>query len=111
MDLQLHTIRDLPSAVLGAGMQIDLFHEFDATPSRTPWLIPLMTAYIASPTACIASLWLIPFERTVHDLTTMKESVGSPDVLVIPRTTSPGPTPMFLPHALRPVVVRLELHS
>ena len=36
---RLHTISDLLSAVLGAGMQIDLFHEFDATPSPTPWLI------------------------------------------------------------------------
>ena len=36
---RLHTISDLLSAVLTAGMTIELFHEFDATPSPTKWLI------------------------------------------------------------------------
>ena len=36
---QLHTISDLLSAVLDAGLHIELFHEFDVTPSPTPWLV------------------------------------------------------------------------
>ena len=36
---RLHTISDLLSAVLGAGLCIELFHEFDLTPSPTPWLV------------------------------------------------------------------------
>jgi 2-polyprenyl-3-methyl-5-hydroxy-6-metoxy-1,4-benzoquinol methylase len=35
---RLHTISDVLTAVLDAGFKIELFHEFDATPSPTPWL-------------------------------------------------------------------------
>lgn len=35
---RLHTISDLLSAVLDAGLRIELFHEFEVTPSPTPWL-------------------------------------------------------------------------
>ena len=35
---RLHSISDLLSGVLDAGLRIELFHEFDATPSPTPWL-------------------------------------------------------------------------
>jgi SAM-dependent methyltransferase len=35
---RLHSIADLLSAVLGAGLNVELFHEFDLTPSPTPWL-------------------------------------------------------------------------
>jgi SAM-dependent methyltransferase len=35
---RLHSISDVLSAVLDAGMQIELFHEFDLTPAPTPWL-------------------------------------------------------------------------
>jgi len=34
-----HTISDVLSAVLDAGMHIELFHEFDVTPCPTPWLV------------------------------------------------------------------------
>jgi 2-polyprenyl-3-methyl-5-hydroxy-6-metoxy-1,4-benzoquinol methylase len=36
---RLHTISDLLSAVVDAGLQIELFHEFDMTPCPCPWLI------------------------------------------------------------------------
>jgi SAM-dependent methyltransferase len=36
---RVHTISDLLSAVLAAGLHIELFHEFDATPCPCPWLI------------------------------------------------------------------------
>lgn len=36
---RLHTISDLLSAVLEAGLAVELFHEFDVTPSPTPWLV------------------------------------------------------------------------
>ena len=36
---RLHTISDLLSAVLDVGLQIELFHEFDATPCPCPWLV------------------------------------------------------------------------
>jgi SAM-dependent methyltransferase len=35
---RLHSISDLLSAVLDAGLRIELFHEYDVTPSPTPWL-------------------------------------------------------------------------
>ena len=35
---RLHTISDVLSAVLDAGFHIELFHEFDVTPSPMPWL-------------------------------------------------------------------------
>lgn len=35
---RVHSISDVLSAVLGAGLQVELFHEFDATPAPTPWL-------------------------------------------------------------------------
>jgi hypothetical protein len=35
---RLHSISDLLSAVIDAGLQVELFHEFDATPSPTEWL-------------------------------------------------------------------------
>jgi SAM-dependent methyltransferase len=35
---RLHAISDVLSAVLDAGLHIELFHEFDATPCPTPWL-------------------------------------------------------------------------
>jgi SAM-dependent methyltransferase len=35
---RLHSISDLLSAVLSAGLRIELFHEFDVTPAPTPWL-------------------------------------------------------------------------
>jgi 2-polyprenyl-3-methyl-5-hydroxy-6-metoxy-1,4-benzoquinol methylase len=36
---RLHTISDVLTAVLDAGLRIELFHEFDTTPSPTPWLV------------------------------------------------------------------------
>jgi SAM-dependent methyltransferase len=36
---RLHTTGDLLSAVLDAGLRIELYHEHDATPSPTPWLV------------------------------------------------------------------------
>lgn len=36
---RLHSISDVLSAVLAAGLQIELFHEFDVTPSPSPWLV------------------------------------------------------------------------
>ena len=36
---RLHTTGDLLSAILGAGLRIELYHEHDATPSPTPWLV------------------------------------------------------------------------
>jgi SAM-dependent methyltransferase len=35
---RLYSISDLLSSVLDAGFRIELFHEFDVTPSPTPWL-------------------------------------------------------------------------
>lgn len=35
---RLHSISDVLSAVLSAGLVIELFHEFDVTPAPTPWL-------------------------------------------------------------------------
>lgn len=35
---RLHSISDVLSAVLGAGLRLELFHEFAATPAPTPWL-------------------------------------------------------------------------
>src|SRR5947209_1072472 len=35
---RLHAISDALSAVLDAGLQIELFHEFDVTPAPTAWL-------------------------------------------------------------------------
>lgn len=35
---RLHSIADVLSAVLGAGLQIELFHEFDVTPAPAAWL-------------------------------------------------------------------------
>jgi SAM-dependent methyltransferase len=35
---RLHSISDLLSALLAAGLVIELFHEFDVTPAPTPWL-------------------------------------------------------------------------
>jgi SAM-dependent methyltransferase len=35
---RLHAISDLLSAVLDAGLTVDLFHERDVTPAPTPWL-------------------------------------------------------------------------
>lgn len=35
---RLHSISDVLSAVLSAGLEIELFHEFDVTPAPTPWL-------------------------------------------------------------------------
>jgi hypothetical protein len=35
---RLHSISDVLSAVLAAGLVIELFHEFDVTPAPTPWL-------------------------------------------------------------------------
>lgn len=35
---RLHAISDVLSAVLAAGMEIELFHELDVTPAPTPWL-------------------------------------------------------------------------
>ena len=35
---RLHSIGDVVSAVLEAGLHLELFHEFDVTPSPTPWL-------------------------------------------------------------------------
>ncbi len=35
---RLHSISDVLSAVLGAGLRIELFHEFDVTPAPTAWL-------------------------------------------------------------------------
>lgn len=35
---RLHSISDLITAILGAGLVLELFHEFDVTPSPTPWL-------------------------------------------------------------------------
>jgi 2-polyprenyl-3-methyl-5-hydroxy-6-metoxy-1,4-benzoquinol methylase len=35
---RLHTISEVLSAVLSAGLVIELFHEFDVTPAPTPWL-------------------------------------------------------------------------
>lgn len=37
---RLHAISDVLTAVLDAGMIIELFHEFDVTPAPTPWLEP-----------------------------------------------------------------------
>ena len=36
---RLHSTGDLLSAVLDAGLRIELYHEHDATPSPTPWLV------------------------------------------------------------------------
>jgi len=36
---RLHSISDVLSAVVEAGLQIELFHEFDVTPAPTPWLV------------------------------------------------------------------------
>lgn len=36
---RLHSISDVLSAVLEAGLQVELFHEFDVTPSPTSWLV------------------------------------------------------------------------
>jgi hypothetical protein len=33
-----HAISDVLTAVLDAGLGIELFHEFDVTPAPTPWL-------------------------------------------------------------------------
>ena len=35
---RLHAISAVLTAVLNAGMSIELFHEFDVTPAPTPWL-------------------------------------------------------------------------
>lgn len=35
---RLHAISEVRTAVLDAGMTIELFHEFDVTPAPTPWL-------------------------------------------------------------------------
>ena len=35
---RLHALSEVVSAVLDAGLQIELFHEFDVTPAPTPWL-------------------------------------------------------------------------
>lgn len=35
---RLHTISDVLTAVLSAGLVVELFHEFDVTPAPTPWL-------------------------------------------------------------------------
>jgi 2-polyprenyl-3-methyl-5-hydroxy-6-metoxy-1,4-benzoquinol methylase len=35
---RVHSVSDVLSAVLGAGLQVELFREFDATPAPTPWL-------------------------------------------------------------------------
>ncbi|HEY1636235.1 MAG TPA: hypothetical protein VGF64_15865, partial [Acidimicrobiales bacterium] len=35
---RLHAISAVLTAVLDAGMSIELFHEFDVTPAPTPWL-------------------------------------------------------------------------
>lgn len=35
---RLHSISDVLSATLSAGLVIELFHEFDVTPAPTPWL-------------------------------------------------------------------------
>jgi 2-polyprenyl-3-methyl-5-hydroxy-6-metoxy-1,4-benzoquinol methylase len=35
---RLHSTSDLLSAVIGEGLTIELFHEFDVTPAPTPWL-------------------------------------------------------------------------
>lgn len=35
---RLHSISDVLSAVMSAGLEIELFHEFDVTPAPTPWL-------------------------------------------------------------------------
>lgn len=37
---RLHSISEVLTAVLDAGMTIELFHEFDVTPAPTPWLEP-----------------------------------------------------------------------
>ena len=37
---RLHAISEVLTAVLDAGMTIELFHEFDVTPAPTPWLEP-----------------------------------------------------------------------
>jgi SAM-dependent methyltransferase len=37
---RLHAVSELLSAVLDAGLTIELFHEFDVTPAPTPWLVP-----------------------------------------------------------------------
>jgi SAM-dependent methyltransferase len=36
---RLHSISDVLSAVLAAGMVVELFHEFDVSPAPTPWLV------------------------------------------------------------------------
>lgn len=35
---RLHPVSDVLSAVIDAGLRIELFHEFDVTPAPTPWL-------------------------------------------------------------------------
>lgn len=35
---RVHTTADLLSAVLGAGLTVELYHELDVTPAPTPWL-------------------------------------------------------------------------
>jgi hypothetical protein len=37
---RLHSISDVLTAVLDAGLTIELIHEFDRTPAPTPWLVP-----------------------------------------------------------------------
>lgn len=37
---RLHAISEVLTAVLDAGLMIELFHEFDVTPAPTPWLEP-----------------------------------------------------------------------
>ncbi len=36
---RLHSTSDVLSAILDAGLQIELYHEYDVTPSPTPWLV------------------------------------------------------------------------
>jgi len=35
---RLHSLGEVLSAVLESGLRVELFHEFDVTPSPTPWL-------------------------------------------------------------------------
>jgi SAM-dependent methyltransferase len=37
---RLHSLSDVLSGILDAGLVIELFHEFDTTPAPTPWLQP-----------------------------------------------------------------------
>jgi SAM-dependent methyltransferase len=45
---RLHAISEVLTAVLDAGLTIELFHEFDVTPAPTPWLKPEGTASTGS---------------------------------------------------------------